>query len=134
VNQLEWSSFIPVSKNRVISFSVHSIFCNHNGTTAFSFIESIIKRNHYVHCLVGESYKCGGEEMKESTHIRESARIRLFWWSRSIPYYPYINSRVVLLVPFLGANHCVRTDSGARCTGADGPRPGAGRSTTWRRA
>jgi hypothetical protein len=35
---------------------------------------------------------------------------------------------------FLGANHCVRTDSGALCTGADGPRPGAGRNVTWGRA
>jgi hypothetical protein len=35
-----------------------------------------------------------------------------------------------VLVPFLGANHCVRIGGSACCTGADGPRPGAGRSTT----
>jgi hypothetical protein len=34
----------------------------------------------------------------------------------------------------LGANHCVRTNSGALCTGADSPRLGAGRSATWGRA
>jgi hypothetical protein len=39
-----------------------------------------------------------------------------------------------VLVPFLGANHSVRTGGGALCTGADGPRPGAGRSATWLRA
>jgi hypothetical protein len=35
---------------------------------------------------------------------------------------------------FLGANHCVRTDDDALYTGANGPRPGAGWSTTWGRA
>jgi hypothetical protein len=40
-------------------------------------------------------------------------------------------SKVLLLVPFSGAKHCVRTDGGALCRGADGPRPGAGRSATW---
>jgi hypothetical protein len=39
-----------------------------------------------------------------------------------------------VLVPFWGANHYVRTDGGARCTGVDGPRPRAGRSVTWDRA
>jgi hypothetical protein len=39
-----------------------------------------------------------------------------------------------VLVPFWGANHCVRTGDGALCTGADGPRPQAGRSATWDRA
>ena len=32
---------------------------------------------------------------------------------------------------FRGDNHCVGTSGGARCTGVDGLRPGAGRSTTW---
>jgi hypothetical protein len=32
---------------------------------------------------------------------------------------------------FLGANHCVRTDGGALCPGADGPRPGAEQSAIW---
>jgi hypothetical protein len=36
-----------------------------------------------------------------------------------------------MLVPFWGANHCVRTGGGALCRGADGPRSGAGRSATW---
>jgi hypothetical protein len=35
-----------------------------------------------------------------------------------------------VLLPFLGANHCVRTGGGALCTGTDGLRPGAGRSVT----
>jgi hypothetical protein len=35
---------------------------------------------------------------------------------------------------FLGANHYLRTGGGALYTGADGPRPGAGRSATWGRA
>jgi hypothetical protein len=39
-----------------------------------------------------------------------------------------------VLVPFWGANHCVRTNGGARCTGADGPWPGTKRSATWRKA
>jgi hypothetical protein len=39
-----------------------------------------------------------------------------------------------VLVPFWGANHCVRTGGGACCTGTNGPRPGAGRSATWDRA
>jgi hypothetical protein len=39
-----------------------------------------------------------------------------------------------MLTPFLGAKHSTRTGGGALCTGADGPRPGAGRSVTWRRA
>jgi hypothetical protein len=42
-------------------------------------------------------------------------------------------SKVLLLVPFSGAKHRVRTDGGALCRGADGPRPGAGRSATWYR-
>jgi hypothetical protein len=29
-------------------------------------------------------------------------------------------------VPFLGVKHSTRTGGGALCTGADGPRPGAG--------
>jgi hypothetical protein len=39
-----------------------------------------------------------------------------------------------VLVPFWGANHCVRTGGDARCTGADGPWPRVERSTTWGRA
>jgi hypothetical protein len=39
-----------------------------------------------------------------------------------------------MLTPFSGAKHSTRTSGGALCTGADGPRPGVGRSTTWRRA
>jgi hypothetical protein len=35
-----------------------------------------------------------------------------------------------LLTPFSGAKHSTRTDGGALCTGADGPRPGAGQSVT----
>jgi hypothetical protein len=31
-----------------------------------------------------------------------------------------------MLVPFWGANHSIRTGGVALCTGADGPRPGAG--------
>jgi hypothetical protein len=38
-----------------------------------------------------------------------------------------------MLTPFSGANHSTRTGSGALCTGADGPRPGAGLSVTWNR-
>jgi hypothetical protein len=39
-----------------------------------------------------------------------------------------------MLTPFSGVKHSTRTSGGALCIGADGPRPGAGRSTTWRRA
>jgi hypothetical protein len=39
-----------------------------------------------------------------------------------------------MLTPFSGAKHSTRTSGGALYTGADGPRPGAGRSATWRRA
>jgi hypothetical protein len=39
-----------------------------------------------------------------------------------------------LLTPFSDAKHSIRTGGGALCTGADGPRPGAGWSATWRRA
>jgi hypothetical protein len=39
-----------------------------------------------------------------------------------------------MLVPFWGANHSARTSGGALCAGANGPRPGAGRSATLRRA
>jgi len=31
-----------------------------------------------------------------------------------------------MLTPFSGAKHSTRTGGGALCTGADGPRPGAG--------
>jgi hypothetical protein len=58
---------------------------------------------------------------------------------RKIDHMPLYLDYVVwwitlLLVPFWGANHCVRTSGGALCTDADGPRPGAGQSATWRRA
>jgi hypothetical protein len=36
-----------------------------------------------------------------------------------------------MLTRFSGANHSIRTSGGALCIGADGPRPGAGRSATW---
>jgi hypothetical protein len=45
-----------------------------------------------------------------------------------------VESPKSVLVPFSGANHYTRTGDGALCTGADGPRPGAGRSATWCRA
>jgi len=38
-----------------------------------------------------------------------------------------------MLTPFSGAKHSTRTGGGALCTGADGPRPGTGRSATWSR-
>jgi hypothetical protein len=38
-----------------------------------------------------------------------------------------------VLTPFSGAKHSTRTGGGALCTGADGPRPGTGRSATWSR-
>jgi hypothetical protein len=36
-----------------------------------------------------------------------------------------------MLTPFWGANHSTRTSGGALYTGADGPRPGVGRSAAW---
>jgi hypothetical protein len=39
-----------------------------------------------------------------------------------------------VLTPFSGAKHSTRTGGGALYTGADGPWPGARRSTTWHRA
>jgi hypothetical protein len=36
-----------------------------------------------------------------------------------------------LLTPFWSAKHSRRTGGGALCTGADGPRAGAGRSAAW---
>jgi hypothetical protein len=35
-----------------------------------------------------------------------------------------------MFTPFSGAKHSTRTGGGALYTGADGPRPGAGRSAT----
>jgi len=40
----------------------------------FIWLKSKIERSRSVLCLVGESYTCRGEKMKES------ARIRPFWW------------------------------------------------------
>jgi hypothetical protein len=37
----------------------------------------------------------------------------------------------LLLAPFSGANHSTRTGGGALWSGADGPRPWAGRFATW---
>jgi hypothetical protein len=39
-----------------------------------------------------------------------------------------------MLTPFRGANYSRRTGGGALWSGADGPRPRAGRSATWREA
>jgi hypothetical protein len=36
-----------------------------------------------------------------------------------------------MLTPFSDANHLTRTSGGALYTGADRPRPGAGRSVAW---
>jgi hypothetical protein len=36
-----------------------------------------------------------------------------------------------MLTPFRGTNYSIRTSGGTLCIGADGPRPGAGRSATW---
>ena len=38
-----------------------------------------------------------------------------------------------MLTPFRSAKYSRRTGGGALWSGADGPRPGAGRSATWRR-
>jgi hypothetical protein len=40
----------------------------------------------------------------------------------------------VVLVPFWGANHSIRTGVGVLWSGADGPRRRARRSATWREA
>jgi hypothetical protein len=39
-----------------------------------------------------------------------------------------------MLIPFLGANHSIRTSGCALCTGVNDLRPGAGRSATWSEA
>jgi hypothetical protein len=44
-----------------------------------------------------------------------------------------LNDKRLVLTPFSGAKHCVRTGGGALCRGADGPRPGGGQSATWYR-
>jgi hypothetical protein len=36
-----------------------------------------------------------------------------------------------MLASFWSANHSIRTGGGTLCTGADGPRAGAGRSAAW---
>jgi hypothetical protein len=41
---------------------------------------------------------------------------------------------LILLTLFRSAKYSRRTGGGALWSGADGPRPGAGRSATWRRA
>jgi hypothetical protein len=45
--------------------------------------------------------------------------------------FSLVDSPKSMLTPFWGANHSTRTSGGALCTGADGPRPGAGRSAAW---
>lgn len=48
----------------------------------------------------------GVEEREESARVRESARIRLFWWSDSIQIFAiYIDSRSRLCSPPLKTKH-----------------------------
>jgi hypothetical protein len=62
------------------------VFGEQNGITPFFvWLKSRIERSHSVHYLVGELYECGMEEREESARVRESARIRSFWWSENIP-------------------------------------------------
>jgi hypothetical protein len=44
------------------------------------------------------------------------------------------SKQMKVLTPFRAPITIMRTGGGALCIGADGPRPGAGRSTTWHRA
>jgi hypothetical protein len=44
-----------------------------------------------------------------------------------------IKQALEVLTPFRSAKYSRRTGGGALWSGADGPRPGAGRSATWRR-
>jgi hypothetical protein len=53
-------------------------------------------------------------------------------YSLSILHYNYKIS--LLLTPFRSAKYSRRTGGGALWSGADGPRPGAGRSATWCRS
>jgi hypothetical protein len=60
-------------------------------TLFFVWLKSRIEWRCSVLCLVGEPYEYGGEEGEES------ARIRSFLWSGSIPTihgkFPYVDSR-----------------------------------------
>jgi hypothetical protein len=69
--------------------SFHSVFSKQNEVVPFFvWLKSTIERSRSVLCLVGEPYKCGGEE---------NARVRSFWWSEGIPtiygIFPYEDSR-----------------------------------------
>jgi hypothetical protein len=50
----------------------------------FVWLKSRIKQSRSILCLVGESYECRGAR-GESARVRESARIRSFLWSESVP-------------------------------------------------
>jgi hypothetical protein len=66
-----------------------------------------------------------------------------FVWDRANFSYPLDvrnsvdlldRSTCLVLTPFWSAKHSTRTGGGALWSGADGPRPGAGRSATWCRS
>jgi hypothetical protein len=50
----------------------------------FVWLKTRIKWSCFVLCLVVESYECVGEE---SARVRESVRVRSFWWSAGPPKY-----------------------------------------------
>jgi hypothetical protein len=77
MEQLHFSFF----DNRNILFCVWQAEQSHS---IFIWLKSRIQRSRFVLCLVGESYKCRGEEKKQGAHVRENAHIRSFWWCGSI--------------------------------------------------
>jgi hypothetical protein len=64
----------------------YSVFGKKNRVTPFFvWLKSRIERSRSILCLVREPYECREEERRESAHVQESARIRSFLWSGSVP-------------------------------------------------
>jgi hypothetical protein len=74
----------PFQYLRIESF--YSAFGKKNRAAPFFvWLKSRIERSHSIICLVREPCECRGEKRRVSAHVRESARIRSFLWSESIP-------------------------------------------------
>jgi hypothetical protein len=70
----------------------------------------------------------------ENLYINVCVGYLCLWWYLWCIYVIFVMYLLFVLTPFWGAKHSTRTNGGALYTGADGPRPGAGRSATSHRA
>jgi hypothetical protein len=123
------SSYFVV-RTRATTRTCHHTINNHKELASScmqpSKLKGVFNTSSYCSPYIPQYDQTQSQEPRPSLPLASNASSNpvMSTWSPAASFVP--GPPPYVLVPFWGANHCVRTRGGALYRGADGPRPGTG--------